>query len=147
MKKYRDYRNYTDEDIIKYSEEVTSMRQLLVKLGLKPAGGNYVILKRNLHRLGLDNLHWMGRAWNKNQRLKDWTEYKKTSTLKPHLIKKNGYICCKCKLTEWNGNPIPLEVHHKDGNNMNNEYDNLELLCCNCHAGTETWRSKNIEYN
>lgn len=32
---------------------------------------------------------------------------------------------------------------HKDGNHLNNELENLELLCPNCHALTENWRGKN----
>ena len=32
------------------------------------------------------------------------------------------------------------EVHHVDGDRTNNEVDNLQLLCCNCHALTENWR-------
>ena len=39
---------------------------------------------------------------------------------------------------------IPLEVHHLDGDRMNNELSNLQLLCPNCHALTENWRGKNI---
>lgn len=27
-----------------------------------------------------------------------------------------------------------LEVHHKDMNHNNNSPDNLEIICCNCHA-------------
>ena len=27
-----------------------------------------------------------------------------------------------------------LEVHHKDGNRRNNDIENLELLCRNCHG-------------
>ena len=42
--------------------------------------------------------------------------------------------CEKCGLTEWNGKPIPLELHHKDGDHYNNEMSNLEILCPNCHA-------------
>ena len=39
---------------------------------------------------------------------------------------------------------IPLELHHKDGNKFNNNLSNLELLCPNCHAFTNTYRTKNI---
>lgn len=27
-----------------------------------------------------------------------------------------------------------LEIHHKDKNHYNNSIENLEFLCCNCHA-------------
>lgn len=53
------------------------------------------------------------------------------------------YICEECGNTQWNGLPIPLEVHHKDGNRKNNELTNLQLLCPNCHALTPTYRGKN----
>ena len=56
--------------------------------------------------------------------------------LKPHQ-------CESCGLTEWLGNPIPLEVHHKDGDRNNNVFENYELLCPNCHAFTDSYRGKN----
>lgn len=37
-----------------------------------------------------------------------------------------------------------MEVHHKDGDHLNNQLENLELLCPNCHALTENWRGRNI---
>ena len=56
--------------------------------------------------------------------------------LKPHK-------CECCGLTEWMGQPIPLEVHHKDGDRTHNELSNYELLCPNCHAFTDSYRGKN----
>ena len=44
----------------------------------------------------------------------------------------------------WNGLPIPLELHHIDGNRNNHKFENLQLLCLNCHAQTDTFRAKNI---
>jgi len=55
-------------------------------------------------------------------------------------IKKNE--CEKCFNTEWQGQPIPLELHHKDGNRFNNNLDNLELLCPNCHSLTPNHSKK-----
>ena len=33
---------------------------------------------------------------------------------------------------------IPLQVHHTDGNYLNHDEKNLELLCPNCHSLTST---------
>lgn len=55
-------------------------------------------------------------------------------------------MCESCGLTEWMGQPIPLEVHHKDGDRTHNELSNYELLCPNCHALTDTYRGKNIKH-
>ena len=51
--------------------------------------------------------------------------------------------CESCGLTEWLNEPIPLELHHIDGNHMNNVLENYELLCPNCHAKTDSYRGKN----
>lgn len=53
------------------------------------------------------------------------------------------YKCEKCGLTEWLGQPIPLELHHIDGDRTHNEVSNYMLLCPNCHALTDSYRGKN----
>lgn len=53
-------------------------------------------------------------------------------------------VCSSCGLNEWRGYPIPLELHHKNGNNRDNRLENLEYLCLNCHAITSNFRGKNI---
>lgn len=63
------------------------------------------------------------------------------STIKKWL-KEDVTECENCGLDNWMGGNIPLEVHHLDGNNANNEKSNLKVLCCNCHAQTDNWRRK-----
>ena len=55
--------------------------------------------------------------------------------------------CEKCKRTKWNRKEIPLQLHHKDGNKTNNELDNLQILCNNCHGQTDNYckKSKKIK--
>ena len=63
--------------------------------------------------------------------------------IKKNLIAIRGRKCERCRNIEWNNKPIPLQLHHKDGNRANNELDNLELLCPNCHAQTDNYCRKN----
>ena len=68
-------------------------------------------------------------------------DYAKKISVKSHLLKEKllrdgikEYKCELCGFSEWQGQPIPLELHHVDGNHYNNELDNLQILCPNCHA-------------
>jgi hypothetical protein len=139
----RKYRQYTDQDVINSSKEVKSIAELLRKLNLKEAGGNYAHIKKTLQRLKINTDHWTGQGWSKGQQKKDWSQYSKVGHFKKHLIKKKGHKCENCDLTEWQKQPIVLEVHHEDGDRTHNDFSNLKLLCCNCHALTNNWRNKN----
>ena len=75
---------------------------------------------------------------------------KKDSTYQSNKLRKRlldegikEYQCEICKLSDWMGKLIPLELDHIDGNNSNNEITNLRLICPNCHAQTDTYRGKN----
>ena len=51
--------------------------------------------------------------------------------------------CNRCGISSWLGEPLTLELEHKDGNTENNLRDNLECICPNCHSLTATWRGRN----
>jgi 5-methylcytosine-specific restriction endonuclease McrA len=78
-------------------------------------------------------------------------EYIKTSkTIQTNKIRRKLFKeglkekkCERCGNTTWNNMPIPLEVHHKDGCKENNQLENLEILCPNCHAQTDSYRGRN----
>jgi hypothetical protein len=58
-----------------------------------------------------------------------------------HGLLKN--ICSCCGISEWMNKVLILHLHHKDGNNKNNNLTNLELLCPNCHSQTSNYTGKN----
>lgn len=55
--------------------------------------------------------------------------------------------CEVCGITEWNGKPTPLDLHHIDGNKYNNVFENIQIICPNCHAQTESYCGKNTGKN
>lgn len=65
--------------------------------------------------------------------------------LKKYILdfKIKNHKCESCNLTTWLGSPIPLELHHVDGNHYNNNLTNLSLLCPTCHSLEPTFCNKN----
>lgn len=73
-------------------------------------------------------------------------KYAVSKHIRSYLVDKHNNKCSKCGWGEVNlftGN-VPLEIHHKDGDYTNNDEDNLELLCPNCHSLTATYKAANI---
>jgi 5-methylcytosine-specific restriction endonuclease McrA len=61
--------------------------------------------------------------------------------LRLYMIEKIGK-CVKCRLSRWSDKPLMLELHHIDGNDKNNNLENAQLLCPNCHSQTHNFRNK-----
>ena len=51
--------------------------------------------------------------------------------------------CHTCNLEEWQGEPIPLELDHINGDGTDNTIGNTRIICPNCHAQTHNYKSKN----
>jgi len=63
--------------------------------------------------------------------------------LKAHLVRLHGWMCMHCKNTEWQGQPIPLELDHINGDAGNCKPENVRNLCPNCHTQTPTHKARN----
>lgn len=154
-------RTYSDDQIKSAVKSSKSIAEVLRKLGLRDLGGNYRTIKNHINRLGLDTSHFTGQLWSKGKsKDKDFINSSasslddifsnkvgiKSSYLKERLIKAGlkERKCEACKRTEWEGQPIPTELHHKDGNHNNNSLDNLQILCPNCHSLTDSYRGRGV---
>lgn len=148
------YKKYSIEELFDAIKNSTSIRQALITLKLAPQGGSYETIKRAIKKYNIDTSHFIGKGWSKGKTLSvriDTEVYLSNQVkiqsfkLKNRLIKENilNKVCSNCNLTEWLGKPIPIELDHIDGNTLNNNLDNLRLLCPNCHAFTDTYRGKN----
>ena len=133
-----------------------SRRQVLIKLGLREAGGNYDQLRKYLQELKLDISHFHGQAWNKGRfglgvphiplekilvRNSTYQSFKLKSRLFKAGLKKQ---CCEeCGWAEIaDGGYLPLELDHINGNRHDNRLENLRVLCPNCHSLKPTHRGR-----
>ena len=132
-----------------------SVAGVLRQLGLRPIGGNYRTINRIISENEMDVSHFTGQGWNvglkfrPNKGVSDHeifvmdSSYKCSWRLREHYKKTTGIRHCeKCGLEIWQGQPIPLEIHHVNGDNTDNRLENLLLLCPNCHALTNNYRGR-----
>jgi DNA-binding transcriptional ArsR family regulator len=51
--------------------------------------------------------------------------------------------CEQCGISDWRGERLALELHHRNGDGRDNRLANLTLLCPNCHSQTDSWGGRN----
>jgi len=150
-------KRWNEETLRKALIESTSIRQVIKKLGLIEAGGNYEQVKNWIKKLNLDTTHFKGYAWNKGlrgigkplTRLEDILV--KNSLYQSHKLKnrlfENKILKPICGLCGWAKRSIdgriPVELDHINGDHYDNRIENLRILCPNCHSLQSTHRGRN----
>lgn len=153
MKKSR----WTEPQLREAVRKSKSIRQVFGHLGLREAGGNYAHIKRTVERLQISTEHFSGMAWNKG--LKGIGKFRKAlsevltvnSAYQSYKLKKRliyeGLKKAACELCGWSQRApdgrIPLELDHINGEHSDNRFENLRILCPNCHSLQATHRGLN----
>lgn len=143
------------EPIVKASK---NYREVLEKLMIRSAGGNFRTLKKYLllhnidtdHFISSNNYDAMVRFSILNKKPLDEVLVENSnycrSSLKRRLYKE-GILkreCCLCGQDEnWNGMKISLILDHINGIHNDNRLENLRIVCPNCNAGLDTFAGKN----
>lgn len=70
--------------------------------------------------------------WKDNESTTAWRQV--PDYIRKYLITNRGHRCEICSTTEWQGEPVPLVVDHRDHNTHNNEEANLIIICPNCRS-------------
>ena len=143
---------YNNKELLtKVVSESNSIADVCRYFGLQAKGGNYNTIKTAIHTYGLDTTHFTrySRKGVKTRKLSDILIHGlpcNSTKLKMRLIQEGvkEYKCERCHNSVWNGEPIPLELHHINGNHNDNHLDNLQILCPNCHSQTATFTGRNI---
>lgn len=91
-------------------------------------------------------------AHQRAQRISRWLEtgeIESTGAIPKQSIRRyihdeQGGVCALCSIgPEWNGRPFSFILDHVDGDSTNNKRENLRLICPNCDATLDTYKSKN----
>ena len=137
------------EDILRWIEENQSKAFMCRELLCRPETLNSYLKKMGIEYEGKQ-------GWNKNGEAcnyKTAEEYAKGEHVKSYILKqkliREGIKEAKCEicgLSEWLGKDIPLELHHIDCNHYNNNFNNLQILCPNCHAQQSGNSGANTNY-
>ena len=66
-------------------------------------------------------------------------------SLKIRLISEGlkHHACEECGISDWRGEALSLDLHHRNGDPADNRLENLSLLCPNCHSQTDTFGVRN----
>jgi hypothetical protein len=148
---------WNTEDLKAAVASSTSIRQVIEKLGLVPAGGNYEQIKRAIKEHKLDTTTITGMGWRKNRtfpftpRIQLETILTKDSNFQSFKLKKRLFLVGlkkpKCELCGWAkmspDGRIPVELDHINGDRYDNRLENLRILCPNCHSLQSTHRGMN----
>lgn len=138
------------ERIKKIVPQCINFTEVLERLSIPRQGNNSKTLRRILDENNIDYSHFTGRArvyTNTSISIKEYLSNRvkiKSGELKIKLLKEGlkENKCEICGITEWQGKPIVCQLHHIDGNNQNNNLENLQILCPNCHSQTENYCGK-----
>lgn len=149
-------RSWSEADLKKAVSNSASYRQVLVKLKLRDAGGNYFQIKKYVEQYGLKTSHFKGKAWNKG--LKGIGKpiiplekiLVKRSIFQSYKLKKRLFDCGlkprHCERCHWAeityDGYLPLELDHINGDRYDNRIENLRVLCPNCHSLTPHHRGR-----
>ena len=135
---------YTKEILENAIKSSKTWVEVCQNLNVKPRTGNQTHIRKKSIKFGIDTSHFIGKSFNLGRTFlkKDALEYcYNGSNINSDRLKKklfrDGYKkkkCENCNQEKWLNYDIPLELHHIDGNHINNEFNNIKILCPNCHA-------------
>ncbi len=150
-------KHWEEESLRKVISSSLSVREALIKMGLRGAGGNYRYFEKYVEMYHIDIKHFLGKGWGKNKSV----PREPVLSLEEILVKNSNFSIVqmkkrlfraglkqpKCEECGWakqsEDGRIPIEIDHINGDHSDNRLKNLRILCPNCHSLKLTHRGRN----
>jgi hypothetical protein len=142
---------HTDERLGELVRRCSSVAEVVRELGINSVGGNQAHIGRRIKRLGIDTSHFRIPPPRSKRSLENLLELGNPADgrvpgerLRRALLARGlPEECGSCGIgPQWQGEPLRLELDHRNGNWWDNRPQNLQMLCPNCHATTDTYRGR-----
>jgi len=153
VQKDKNNEKYDRDRLLKLVNESSNLSDVLKKLNIRAAGGNFVTLKKWLNKYNIDTSHFF----------RDYSYLKSVNTkdLKNILVKESNFsrtslknklykegvkqrVCELCgQNEEWRGKKMTLILDHINGIYNDNRIENLRIVCPNCNSTLDTHCGKN----
>ena len=152
-------KHWEEESLKKVISSSLSVREALIKMGLRGAGGNYRYFEKYIEMYHIDTKHFLGKGWSKNKSVPK----EPVCSLEEILVKGSYFSIVqlkkrlfgaelkqpKCEECGWEKQSedgrVPIEIDHINGDHCDNRFENLRILCPNCHSLKPTHRGRNKE--
>ena len=150
-------KSWNDIDLKKAVKNSRSLREVIIRLNLVPAGGNYEQVQTQITFLKLSIVHFQGKGWRKGSKIpivpalplkeimvagSHYQSFKLKKRLFAEGIKEQKCEECGWAKRSADGR-LPLELDHINGDRHDNRVENLRVLCPNCHSLQPTHRGRN----
>ena len=146
------------KDLPRAVAESTNYAQVTRKLKIGHIYTNYRTIKYYIAELKLDTSHFDDSAMLAGLQVARmrWSHkpediFKKDTGISNGIVRRHfrKLVEQKCVLCgnvgEHLGKPLLLQMDHINGNRNDNRFENLRLLCPNCHSQTETFGNKSSQ--
>ena len=145
---------YSEENIKKVAKNATCIKEALIAMGLRAAGGNYKVFHKYVEKYGIDTSHFdaykhknIGKWSSENKKPLSDILVENSSYSRDYLKKrlyKEGLKERFCEMSgcgqgeEWMKKKMSLILDHINGVHDDNRIDNLRIVCPNCNATLPT---------